>query len=165
MPLMTGSVKSIITSTEPPYGTFTVSSHTGLAIGLSFSYKVKTTLLMSNQCSKTFIGFRKQRQPCSLASQGARRNVIAAGQVLQCVELRLCFAYAPLKDLNAGFESDADVAFLEIYAARRSLEALCIFDRLTVALKFSLVALELCSQICRLLGVPFRILRTPVRRR
>src|SRR2546429_5921946 len=37
MPLMNGSVKSIMTSTEPRYGTFTVSSHTGSAIGRSFS--------------------------------------------------------------------------------------------------------------------------------
>src|SRR5437879_2320562 len=105
---------------------------------------------MSNQCSENFIRPPNRRQLNSLTPQRARRNVVAAGQVLQCVKLRLCFAYALLKDLNAGFGSDADVGFLEIYAARRSLKALCIFDRLTIALKFSLVALELRSQLYRL---------------
>jgi len=52
----------------------------------------------------------------------------------------LCFAYALLKDAKGRVGSDADVAILEIYAARHSLEALCIFDRFTVELKVRFVA-------------------------
>ena len=59
------------------------------------------------------------RQGTSLAAHRARRDVIAAGQVLQCVELSLCFVYALLKDFNASFGSDGYIAIIEIYAARR----------------------------------------------
>src|SRR5258708_4101155 len=97
---------------------------------------------MSNQCSKNFIHPRKQRQLSSLAPQGARRNVITACQVLQCVELRLCFVHALLKNLNAGFGSDGDVAFLEVYPARHRLEISRIFDRLTVSTELSFSAFE-----------------------
>jgi len=38
---------------------------------------------------------------------------------LQCVELSLCFVYALLKDFDASLVSDAYIAIIEIYAARR----------------------------------------------
>ncbi len=74
---------------------------------------------MSNQCPKNFINPRKQRQLSSLAAERARRDIVVAGQVCQCVEIRLCFAHALLEDFNAGFRSDTDVAVIEIYAAGR----------------------------------------------
>jgi hypothetical protein len=75
----------------------------------------------------------------SLTTHHAPRDVIAPGQVIQSVELRLCFFRALPKDFNARFGSDGYVAFIEIYAAAGCvLETLGIFKRLLVSAELSL---------------------------
>jgi hypothetical protein len=82
----------------------------------------------------------------SFAAQRAWRDAIVPCEVFECIDLTLCLLYTPLQDLNTSVGRDADVALIKIYAVRHRLEVPCIFDRLTVALKFSFPAFELSSQ-------------------
>jgi len=82
---------------------------------------------------------------------------LAAGQVIQSVELCLCFLRALPKDFNAGFGSDADIAFIEMYAAGCVPETLGIFKRLLVSAELSLSVFELIAQLGGLRGVPYRV--------
>ena len=52
---MMGSVKSMMTSTEPPYGTLTVSSHRGSAMGLSF-FRVRKEMDLMDVHGMEFLG-------------------------------------------------------------------------------------------------------------
>ncbi len=98
-----------------------------------------------------------------MAAQRARRDVIAAGQVFQDIELLLRFAQAPLQDFNPGFGSNTCIAFIEIYAARCFPETSGIFERLPVSTELSPSAFEFISQFRRLLGIPPRVLGFHVR--
>src|SRR5439155_22696331 len=64
---------------------------------------------------------------------------------------------------NAGFGSDAYIAFIEIYAAGCIPETFSIFKRLPVSAEFSLSVFELIAQLRGLRGVPFRVLGFHIR--
>jgi hypothetical protein len=54
-----------------------------------------------------------------LAAQRARRDAIVPCEVFKCTKLTLAGPHTLLQDLNAGLGSNAYIAFIEIYAARR----------------------------------------------
>src|SRR5260370_42530974 len=113
---------------------------------------------MSNECSRKFISRHQSRQQGSRGGTGTRADVTAARQLFQCVELRLCFVHAPLKEINVGLRSNTYVAAIQIYSARHRLKAPYIFDPLTEAAELSLSSLEFIAQFCRLLGIPLWVL-------
>jgi hypothetical protein len=98
-----------------------------------------------------------------LAAQRAWRDAIAAGQVIESVERRLCFLHALPQDFNAGFGSDGYIAFIEIYAAGCIPETFGIFQRLLVSAELSLSVFELIAQLRGLRGVPSRVVGFHVR--
>ena len=55
----------------------------------------------------------------SFTAQGARRDSIVTCERFECVGLTLYLACSPLQNLNASSGSNACIAFIEIYAARR----------------------------------------------
>src|SRR5258708_8514414 len=84
---------------------------------------------------------------------------LLGGQVIESVELRLCFFRALLEDFNTRFGSDGYVAFIEIYAAAGCvLETLGIFKRLLVSAELSLSTFKLIAQLRSLYGIPVRVL-------
>jgi hypothetical protein len=105
------------------------------------------------------------RQGTSLAAHRARRDVIATGQVFQCVELRLCFIYALPKNLNAGLRGNSNIAFNQIYAARRFPKTSRIVNRMPIFVELGLSAFKLIAQFRRLLGIPLRVWGSKVRLR
>src|SRR6267143_2302639 len=103
------------------------------------------------------------RQGASLAAKHTRRDVIAAGQLFQCIELRLCFVRALLKEFNASLRSDTHIAFIYIYPARGFPETSRIFKRLLVFMELSSSAFKFISQLRCLLGIPLRVLGFHIR--
>ena len=67
---------------------------------------------------------------------------MAAGEVFECVELCLLFSNPALQDFNSCFGSNGNVAFVEIYAARRCPQASRIFKGLPVLTELSLPAFK-----------------------
>src|SRR5260370_39960713 len=66
----------------------------------------------------------------SLATERAWRDVMAAGEVFQYIELRVGLLYAPLKNFNASLGRKADIACIVIYAARHGLNGPCLLHPL-----------------------------------
>ena len=58
-------------------------------------------------------------------------------EVFERIDLTLGLVCAPLQDLSARFGRDADVAFIEIYAARCFLETSGIFTTFCVLTAFT----------------------------
>src|SRR6267142_1876919 len=67
------------------------------------------------------------RQGASLAAKRTRRDVIAAGQLFQCIELRLCFVRALLKEFNARLWSCSRLSFVQTTGLRLSVPARGLF--------------------------------------
>ncbi|HEX2713919.1 MAG TPA: hypothetical protein VHM88_17130, partial [Candidatus Acidoferrales bacterium] len=67
---------------------------------------------------------------------------MAAGEVFECVELCLLLSNPALQDFNSCFGSNGDVAFAEIYAARRCPQTSRIFKGLPVLPELSLPAFK-----------------------
>src|SRR5215471_434485 len=93
----------------------------------------------------------------SIAAQGAWRDALAPCEVFKPIKIAFRLPHATLKDLSASLQRHADVALVHVYAARHGLKLTRLFNRLDIALKFTLRAFKLRPQTGCLLSEPLRI--------